>query len=134
MKRIAGLFLLLLVVSSGVASAEVIGLTDIADHSAADSQENRRRGRGRGSDDSRSNRNSNSNDTNSRNSNGNKTDAARRSALDAVPGRIINEEYEYKNGREIHEFYIRDSDARVFEVYVDAENAKVIKIERRSRD
>lgn len=124
MKRIAGLFLLLMVVSSGVAGAEVIGLTDIADHRAADSQENRRRGRGRGSDDS-----------NSRNSSGaNNADAARRSALDAVPGRIIKEEYEYKDGREIYEFYIRDSDARVFEVYVDAVNARVIKIERRSRD
>jgi uncharacterized membrane protein YkoI len=89
-----------------------------------DNQDRRRR---RGRDDSdRSRHNSNRTESSS-------SAEARRSALRAVPGTIVKEEFEQRNGRSIFEFYIRKNNGEVFEVYVDAETNEVIKIERRTR-
>jgi uncharacterized membrane protein YkoI len=58
---------------------------------------------------------------------------ARKVALEAVAGTILEEEYESKRGRNVYEFYIRKSDGSVYEVFVDADTGKVVKIESKYR-
>lgn len=88
--------------------------------------QNRRRGRGR-DDSDRSRHNSNRSESSS-------SAEARAAALRAVPGTIVKEEFERRNGRPIFEFYIRKNNGDTFEVYVDAETGDIIKTEWRSRN
>ncbi|HMS08236.1 MAG TPA: PepSY domain-containing protein [Pyrinomonadaceae bacterium] len=122
MKKLAALFLFVLVLSTALVAAEgaAIGGATVD----REGQDNRgRRGRGRGRDDSNSNSDRNRGDI--------APPEARKAALEAIPGEIIKEEFERENGRQIYEFYIRRPDGIVFEVYVDAATLKVVKVERR---
>lgn len=49
--------------------------------------------------------------------------------LERFPGRILETEFENKDGRTIYEFYILQKDGNVREVKVDARSGRILTVE-----
>jgi len=59
---------------------------------------------------------------------------ARKTALERIPGTIVEEEVEKENGRIVYSIEIRDKDKKVFDVEVDAENGAIVNVEEEDDD
>jgi uncharacterized membrane protein YkoI len=59
---------------------------------------------------------------------------ARRTALEKVPGTVIESELEKENGRLVYEFEIRDKDNKTYDVQVDAKTGEVVSVEEENDD
>ncbi len=115
---------------SAIVNANSIAGPAATDESSNDNKDKKPGRRGDDSNSTNSNSNSNSDDNSSRSAGDLSIEQARNIALQAVQGKIVEEESENKHGRTVYEFYIRKDNGDVFEVKVDAVSGKVSKIER----
>ncbi|HBE82038.1 MAG TPA: hypothetical protein DDW24_04560 [Blastocatellia bacterium] len=135
MKKTVTLLVSLLFTSSIILASAPTDRPDFNSAAAQHQNDNKKRRRGRSSDDSNANNNSNSNSSNANDSGSTLSRSdARRAALNAVPGTVVKEEYERKDGIAVYEFYIRKQSGETYEVYVDAGSGRVSKVERRDRN
>ena len=59
---------------------------------------------------------------------------ARKTALERIPGTIVEEELEKENGRIVYSIEIRDKDKKVFDVEVDAITGEIVNVEEEDED
>jgi uncharacterized membrane protein YkoI len=61
-------------------------------------------------------------------------DSAIKSAIAAVPGKVLNADLENENGYLVYSVEVVKSDHQIAEVWIDAGNGRVLKIEKEQKD